>query len=379
MSQSIAIVGAGLGGLVLARVLQLHGIAATVYEADASANARRQGGMLDIHAHNGQLALRDAGLFEKFLGIVHPGGQASRVLAKDGSVLLEAHDDGTGTRPEVPRGELRRILLDSLLPATVRWGHKLASVTLLSGGRHQLDFVDGSTAIADLLVGADGAWSRVRPLLSDAKPAYTGILYVETWLTDSDVRHAASAAAVGNGAMFAVAPGRGIMAHREPDGILHTYVALKRPRDWAEGVDFANPTTASAYVAAEFAGWAPALTALLTDSVAPPVLRLIHALPADHRWPRTPGVTLLGDAAHLMTPSGEGANLAMVDGAELGKLLVAHPGNVEAALQAYEAALFRRSRAEALAADEVTAALLGEDSPHSLLDFFTRHLDPEDV
>ena len=373
MNTPIAIIGAGLGGLTLARVLHVHGIAATVYEAEASANARPQGGMLDIHDHDGQLALKAARLFDEFVALVHPGGQASRVLDKHGNVLLDEPDDGTGGRPEVPRGELRRILLESLPAGTVRWGRKVAAISSLGGGRHRLTFADGSTAEADLLVGADGAWSRVRPLVSRAMPVYAGTTFIETYVSGADLRHQASAQAVGGGSMFSMAPGQGIFAHSEPGGVLHAYVALSRPEDWFADIDFADPVAAAARIAAEFADWAPALTALITGGTGAPVPRPLHSLPADHRWDRIPGVTLLGDAAHLMPPSGEGANLAMFDAAQLGQAIVAHAGDPEAALLAYEQALFPRSASAAAEAMKLTALCLGDDAPHSLVDFFASH------
>jgi 2-polyprenyl-6-methoxyphenol hydroxylase-like FAD-dependent oxidoreductase len=186
----------------------------------------------------------------------------------------------------VPRGELRRILLESLPADTVRWGHELRSAAPLGDGRHELTFADGSTLTTEILVGADGARSKVRPLLSEAKPAYAGITYVETYLYDSDARHKASADAVGGGMMFALAPGKGIMAHREPNGVLHTYVGLKKPEDWIAGIDFSDPASVLACVAEEFDGWAPELTALIADGETAPVPRPIYALPLEHRWNR---------------------------------------------------------------------------------------------
>jgi 2-polyprenyl-6-methoxyphenol hydroxylase-like FAD-dependent oxidoreductase len=375
MTTPVTIVGAGLGGLTLARVLHVHGIPATVYEAEPSAQARTQGGQLDIHEHNGQLALEAAGLTREFRAVIHQGGEATRVLDSRGTVLLDEPDDGAGGRPEVLRGDLRRILLDSLPAETIQWGRKVTGARSLGDGRHELAFADGPPVTAGLLVGADGAWSRVRPLLSDAEPGYVGTSFVETYLYDADERHPAAAEAVGGGSMFALAPGRGIVAHREAGNVLHTYVQLKCPAEWVAGIDFTDTAAATARVAAEFGRWAPELTALITEGETAPVPRAIYTLPDGHRWDRVPGVTLLGDAAHLMPPAGEGANLAMFDGAELGQAIAAHPDDIEAALAAYEEAMFPRSRSEYADAHQVLDLCLGERAPFGLIDFLTGALD----
>ena len=367
----VTIIGAGLGGLVLARVLHVHGIAATIYEAEPSAGARTQGGQLDIHEQDGQAALAAIGLTDAFRAIIHEGGEATRVLDRHGALVFEQPDDGAGGRPEVLRGDLRRILLESLPVETVQWGKKLTGVMALGDSRHALAFADGSTINAELLVGADGAWSKVRSLLSDAEPHYLGTSFVETSLHDADARHPEAAKAVGGGALFALAPGQGIFAHREAGAVLHAYVALNRPGDWFGGIDFTNSGATTGRIAAEFEGWAPALRALITDGEIAPVLRTLHALPMGHRWERAPGVTLLGDAAHLAPPAGEGANLAMFDGAELAKAIADHPDDFGAALAVYETAMFPRSALAAADAREVLALCLNERAPFSLVDFFT--------
>jgi 2-polyprenyl-6-methoxyphenol hydroxylase-like FAD-dependent oxidoreductase len=370
MTSPVTIVGAGIGGLMLARVLHVHGIQSIVYEGEASAGSRTQGGQLDIHESDGQRALEDAGLTAEFRAIIHHGGEAHRVLDKRGKVLLDQPDDGGGSRPEVMRGDLRRVLLGSLPDGTVQWGRRVADVVAREGGRHELRFADGSTVTTRLLVGADGAWSKIRRLVSAAEPEYLGTTFVETYLFDADRRHPAAAAAVGSGSFFSLAPGQGIFAHREPGNVLHAYIALNRPADWVTRIDFADRVAATARVAAEFDGWASELTALITESDTAPVPRPLHALPDGHRWDRTPGVTLLGDAAHLSAPAGEGANLAMFDAAELGKAIAAHPDDVDIALTRYEAAMFPRSEASAVEARQTLTLCLGERTPYGLVDFF---------
>ncbi|MDX3520570.1 NAD(P)/FAD-dependent oxidoreductase [Streptomyces scabiei] len=371
MKTPVTIIGAGPGGLTLARVLQVHGISATVYEAEPAPDARRQGGLLDLHSDSGQAALEAAGLIEEFRKRVLPGREAYRIMDQAGQLLLDLPDSGTGERPEIPRGALRQLLLDSLPAGTVRWGHKVTAVRTVADGRHRVDFADGTSMVTDLLIGADGAWSRVRPLLSQAGPQYFGVLSVETFLFDAEPRHPASAKAVGAGSLFALAPGRGLLAHREAGGTLHTYAQLRQPQDWFADLDTTDAAALTARVAEEFDGWAPELTALITAGDTPPALRPVFTLPAGHRWDRVRGVTLLGDAAHLRAPNGEGANSAMRDGAELGKALARHRGDVEAALAAHERTMFARA-ADVEANDDGFYRLMIDDrAPHSVLALMT--------
>lgn len=370
MALPISIIGAGLGGLTLARVLHVHGIESQVYDLEHSSSARTQGGQIDLHEDSGQRALAVAGLSDEFAGIVHQGAAAARVADRHDVTLAELPDEENADKPEALRGDIRRILLDSLPAGTLQWGKKLTSVQADGAGGHLLSFADGTTVRAVLLVGADGVWSKVRPLLSDARPQYSGMSYIDTHLTDVEDRHAASAAAVGPGSLYALEPGKGFLAHREAGDRIHTYLVLDRPAEWFEQLDFTDPARTRARLAAEFDDWAPALRALIADSDTDPILRAIYELPDGHRWDSKPGVTLIGDAGHPTVPGGNGANNAMLDGAELGLAITQHPDDFDAAIAAYEPTMFQRAAESASTAHQDVAMIFGPGAPYRLAAVF---------
>jgi 2-polyprenyl-6-methoxyphenol hydroxylase-like FAD-dependent oxidoreductase len=366
MEMRIAIAGGGLGGLTLARILHRHGTGAVVYEREASRSARPQGGSLDLHPESGQQALEEAGLAGRFRSAARPEGEEHRILDPAGRMLVH-HKPRPGSfsgRPEIDRNALRDLLLDSVPGDTVAWGHRLVAATPRPGGGYELAFDGGRRADCDVLVGADGARSVVRSLLSDAGLSYVATL-VELSIGDADRRHPDVAELVGPGNLWCIGANQILAAQRLGDGNIRVGVSFHAAdRD----VDAYRSKGALLEM---FDGWDPNVTALIEAGDGAPTPRRIETMPIGARWDNRPGVTLIGDAAHLMPPVGEGANQAMLDAAELGRELVADPADPDSAIRAYEAAMFVRTQAIAEMSARVQAMMLSPTAADDIVRFFT--------
>lgn len=263
-----------------------------------------------------------------------------RILDTDGTVLRDWHprpDDRAN--PEIDRRQLRDLLLG---PLDVQWGRGVTQVVPGTRDGVLVRFADGREEAFDLVVGADGAWSRVRPALSSVTPHYTGVTSVETSLDEVDIRHPGLARLIGDGSVSVYGVNRSLVAQRNSGGHVKVYAKFRAPLDWHANLDPADVEAVRSSLLALFDGWAAPVRDLLRHGTAF-VHRPLYTLPVSHTWTHVPGVTLLGDAAHLMPPLGAGANLAMLEGAELAESVAGRPGDLDDAVRAFEERMWARA------------------------------------
>ena len=130
------------------------------------------------------------------MAVARTEGEVLKVYQPDGTLLIdegsdigERRPDSFNGRPEVDRIQLRDIFIDSLEPECIKWGYKLKSVKNCSSGispTYDLHFEGHVERGFDLVVGADGAWSKVRGLLTDTRPHYSGISGIDVKLSSID-------------------------------------------------------------------------------------------------------------------------------------------------------------------------------------------------
>jgi 2-polyprenyl-6-methoxyphenol hydroxylase-like FAD-dependent oxidoreductase len=378
--KKIAIIGGGPGGLTLARLLQLRGATVRVYERDADRHGRVQGGTLDLHHESGLAALRQAGLLDAFRAVYRPGADKMRVTDQHATILHDDHTEAQTAifgdarfRPEIDRGPLRDLLLDSLQRGTVVWDRQFAAMQPV-GLAWEITFRNGTTATADLVIGADGANSKIRPFVTPIRPFYSGVMIVEGTVYDAAQQAPQISQLLQGGKLFALGHEKTLVVSAKGDGSLNFYAGFKAPETWLHdsGLDFRNATQLQAWFKQEFTGWA-SLWAELFVAPAACIPRPQYCMPLTQTWPAQPNITLLGDAAHLMPPyAGEGVNMAMLDALELGNCLAsAQFPSLQAAIAQYEQHM--RQRASAVAQDtmEQTAALHAPEGLTHLLGLFS--------
>lgn len=349
----IAIIGGGPAGLTLGGLLHRQKIPFTIYELrprPTEADLSEPSAMLDLHEESGLAAIRACGLYEQFLPYTADCEESTMI--RDGAGRLLHEDKGDlASRPEIARNNISRLFL-SVLPEeggrAIRYGHKLLSAARDDAtGEIALEFsnADGNTVTetCDLVVGADGAWSRIRPLLTPARPDLTELSYLQLYVKHITAKHPAISERVGKGTMMALGNRHGLGTQRGTQDAMQMYVFVNAAQagpqaiEALKGMSILEQKERLLGDAKFFGGYGEPMKELLriafdaehaaksgeqhhggTLEVRPLVM-----LPVGHAWAHKSGVTLIGDAAHVMLPfAGEGVNLAMRDALELSQAIV---------------------------------------------------------
>jgi 2-polyprenyl-6-methoxyphenol hydroxylase-like FAD-dependent oxidoreductase len=350
--KEIVIIGGGPGGLTLARLLQLNGAKVKVYERDINKEARIQGGALDLHTESGLAALAKAGLMNEFKTSYRPGAELVRVVDNQAKIYSDQHLEGSDKkfgdknhRPEIDRGPLREILLNALQSDTVVWDSHILSIEPIQS-KWKIFFQNGNAAIADIVIGADGANTKIRPFVTDIKPLWTGITMLEGSIKDAERTAPTVHKLLKGGKIFAYGNGKTLIVSSKGDGSLGFATSCKTDEFWytESGIDFNDNKQVLAWFKKEFSEWSSIWWELFENEKTLFIPRPQYCMPLNQKWEAKPNITLIGDAAHWMPPfAGEGVNMAMLDALQLSEALT-NPSfpDTKTAIANYEKQMFKR-------------------------------------
>jgi salicylate hydroxylase len=332
-SRRIAIIGAGIGGLTLAIALRRYGIDAHIYE---QTNELREIGAAVALSANGTRVLNQFGLTPQ---LAQHWFEVSALIFRDGrgGHVIGAHDVGAHYRQRfgapyvgIHRADLQAILASAAGLDRIYLRKHLVDIDD-SGARAVLRFEDGSTADADLVIGADGARSLVRRwMLGYDDAQYSGCSGFRGIVPIDSVPRLPNPTAL----QFWMGPGGHLLHYPMGNGHINFLLVERHPTPW--------PTRDWIMAAMEgeqlrhFAQWHPAVVEMITVEPISNRWGLFHRPPLG-RW--TKGrITLLGDAAHQLAPHhGQGANQAIEDAVVLAACLgEAGSGPLAPAVERYE-------------------------------------------
>jgi 2-polyprenyl-6-methoxyphenol hydroxylase-like FAD-dependent oxidoreductase len=380
-NKAIAIVGGGPGGLTLARLLQLKGARVQVYERDLNKDVRVQGATLDLHEESGLAALQKAGLMNAFKASYRPGAEKTRVVDDNATIFYDEHAEereetfgGKYFRPEIDRGPLRNLLLESLQPATIVWNSHFISMEKQNNG-WLLHFKNRDDVYADLVIGADGANSKIRPWLTNITPFYTGVSALEGNIYNAKKTMPLIHSLLKGGKIFAYGNAQVLIVSSKGSSDVSFYTSFKTDESWTQnnGLDYSDKAQVLAWFKKYFSKWNNVWHELFENATTPFIPRPIYCIPLSQSWEALQNLTILGDAAHLMPPfAGEGVNMAMLDALELSECLTAGKyENLQNAISTYEVQMRKRAAEAAQMSLSNTEWMHSENALTTMLKMFS--------
>lgn len=379
-NQSIAIVGGGPGGLTLARLLQLKGADVKVFERDLNKNARVQGAPLDLHDDSGLAAICKAGLLEEFKQNYLVGADRELIVNENAEIFFSDHDSKPEEnfghqhfRPEIDRGTLRKILLESLQPETIIWDSHFISMEKQDKG-WLLHFKNNTEFYADIVIACDGANSKIRPYITESKAFYTGITMFEGNIRQAEENAPNVNALLKGGKIMAFGKKKNLLMGQKGNGDIGFYASFKTDENWAtnNGLDYNDKAQIVNWFKSAYPEWNPVWLELFENAETPFIPRPIYCIPFDQTWEAQSNLTLIGDAAHVMPPfAGEGVNMAMLDALELSECLTSdqYP-TLQEAVSAYETRMRKRAAIAAKESLDNGELMHAENALENMLNFF---------
>lgn len=381
--KKIAIIGGGPGGLTLAKLLQIKGAGIKVYERDLNKNARVQGSPLDLHDESGLAAIIKSNLLNEFKSNFLPKADRKKIMNEQAEVFFSDHEtkveDNFGNphfRPEIDRGALRKILLESLQPETVIWNSHFISMEKQNSG-WLLHFKNGNSAYADLVIAADGANSKIRSYITNIKAFYSGITMLEGNIYDAKNAAPKIAALLNGGKIMAFGNKKNILMGQKGNGEIGFYMSFKTGENWIvnSSLNFSDKAQLLEWFKKEYAEWSVIWHELFENTATPFIPRPIYCMPLDQTWKALPNLTMLGDAAHVMPPfAGEGVNMAMRDALELSDCLTDDKHQtLQEAIADYETTMRKRASTAAKESLDNGETMHSEKALATMLEFFSSH------